>query len=80
MKLLGAKLHTASLDKQRREGRVLIRRLNRNEYQNTLHDLLGITADLKSLLPDDNTVAGFDNISTGLETSATHLVRYQAAA
>ena len=35
---------------------------------------------LKELLPDDNTVAGFDNISTGLETSATHLVRYQAAA
>ncbi len=80
LKLLGEKLHTASLDKQRRDGRVLIRRLNRNEYQNTLHDLLGITADLKSLLPDDNTVAGFDNISTGLETSATHLVRYQAAA
>jgi hypothetical protein len=80
LKQLGAKLHAASLERQQGEGRVLVRRLNRNEYQNTLHDLLGITADLKTLLPDDNTVAGFDNISTGLETSATHLVRYQEAA
>ena len=80
LKLLGAKLTAASLARQRAEGRVPVRRLNRNEYQNTLHDLLGITADLKSLLPDDNTVAGFDNISAGLETSAVHLVRYQEAA
>lgn len=80
LKQLGTKLHAASLERQQGEGRVLVRRLNRNEYQNTLHDLLGITADLKTLLPDDNTVAGFDNISTGLETSATHLVRYQEAA
>jgi hypothetical protein len=80
LKLLGAKLNAASLERQRTEGRVPVRRLNRNEYQNTLHDLLGITADLKSLLPDDNTVAGFDNISSGLETSATHLVRFQEAA
>ncbi|MCE9603275.1 MAG: DUF1592 domain-containing protein [Planctomycetia bacterium] len=80
LKQLETKLHAASLERQLREGRVLVRRLNRNEYQNTLHDLLGITTDLKSLLPDDNTVAGFDNISTGLETSAVHLVRYQAAA
>lgn len=77
---LGAKLHAASFQRQQSEGRVPVRRLNRNEYQNTLHDLLGITADLKSLLPDDNTVAGFDNISAGLETSAVHLVRYQEAA
>ena len=77
---LRAKLHEASLERQRREGRVSIRRLNRNEYQYTMHDLLGIGVELKSLLPEDNKVAGFDTVSAGLDTSATHLVRYQEAA
>ncbi len=80
LKTLAEKLHAVSLAKQQREGRVVVRRLNRNEYQYTVHDLLGIGVELKSLLPEDNKVAGFDNISAGLETSATHLVRYQQAA
>lgn len=77
---LRAKLHQESLARQQREGRVSVRRLNRNEYQYTIHDLMGIGVDLKSLLPEDNKVAGFDTVSAGLETSATHLVRYQQAA
>ncbi|MFO1045111.1 MAG: DUF1592 domain-containing protein [Planctomycetaceae bacterium] len=77
---LKLQLHTASLARQKSEGRVLVRRLNRTEYQNTLHDLLGITTEVRSLLPEDSIVAGFDKISSGLETSATHLVRYQEAA
>ncbi len=80
VKSLRAKLHEASFTKQQRDGRVLVRRMNRAEYQNSVHDLFGITTDVKSLLPEDSIVAGFDNISSGLETSATHLVRYQEAA
>lgn len=80
VKSLRAKLHAASLTKQQRDGRVLVRRLNRSEYQNTVQDLFGLTTEVKSLLPEDSVVAGFDNISSGLETSATHLVRYQEAA
>lgn len=76
---LAEKLHEASLEHQK-DGRVTIRRLNRNEYEYTIHDLLGIGPELKSLLPEDNKVAGFDTISAGLETSAAHLVRYQEAA
>jgi len=77
---LQKELHVASLQRQKTEGRVVIRRLNRTEYENSLHDLLGIGTALKSMLPEDNPVAGFDTVSAGLETSATHLVRYQQAA
>jgi len=79
LKPLQMRLHAASLVKQQQEGRVRIRRLNRAEYQHTLHDLLGVTTDVKSLLPEDSIVGGFDKIGAGLETSATHLVRFQHA-
>jgi len=73
-------LHTASLEKQRKEGRVVLRRLNSIEYENTLSDLFGIPVDVKFLLPEDNTAAGFDNISAVLDVSATHYLNYQEAA
>jgi len=77
---IDGRLKKAYIERQGLEGRVLVRRLNRSEYENTLHDLLGIQIPLKDLLPEDNLVAGFDKISSGLEISATHLVRYQLAA
>ena len=40
---------------------VTIRRLNRREYANTIHDLLGVPIDTQDL-PDDGTVDGFDTI------------------
>ncbi len=73
-------LHAASLDRQRLDGRVVLRRLNRTEYQTTLHDLLGTSAEVKDLLPDDNSAAGFDNVSAVLDVSSAHLLRYQEAA
>jgi mono/diheme cytochrome c family protein len=39
---LSRMLHDASLGQQRREGRVVLRRLNCNEYETTLRDLLGL--------------------------------------
>lgn len=79
---LQKQLHTASLEKQKKEGRVVLRRLNNAEYENTLRDLLAIGPNerLKSVLPEDNTAAGFDNVSAALETSAGHLLLYQQAA
>lgn len=73
-------LHSISLQQQQLQGRVVLRRMNAREYENTLRDLLGISVDLKSLLPEDTTAAGFDKVSVGLDTSAAHLVRYQQAA
>jgi len=77
---LAARLHQASLSRQRRDGRVRLRRLNRTEYENTLRDLLGLRMDVKELLPEDNSVAGFDTVSEGLDISSAHLLCYQEAA
>jgi mono/diheme cytochrome c family protein len=77
---LRKQLHEASLAKQQRDGRVVLRRLNRTEYETTLRDLLGTNVEVKDLLPDDNIAAGFDNVSAVLETSSAHLLRYQEAA
>lgn len=77
---LNKELHAASLTRQRLDGRVVLRRLNRTEYQTTLHDLLGADVEVKDLLPDDNVAAGFDNVSAVLDISPVHLLRYQEAA
>jgi len=77
---LQRELHEASLTKQRREGRVVLRRLNRTEYETTLRDLLATPVELKDLLPEDNVAAGFDNVSAVLDVSPAHLLRYQDAA
>jgi mono/diheme cytochrome c family protein len=73
-------LHEASLETQRKQGRVVLRRLNRTEYETTLRDLLGPQVDVKDLLPEDSSAAGFDNVSAVLDVSAVHLLRYQEAA
>ncbi len=79
---LHKELHAASLEKQKKEGRVVLRRLNGTEYENTLHDLLALNKNvqLKALLPEDNVAGGFDNISAALDVSAAHLLCYQQAA
>jgi mono/diheme cytochrome c family protein len=73
-------LHATSLAQQKTEGRVALRRMNRTQHENTLNDLLGISVKLGDVLPDDGSVAGFDNVSEGLDVSSTHLVRYLQAA
>lgn len=65
---------------QKAEGRAQLRRLNRVEYDNTLRDLLEIDVDLKPLLPDDDSIAGFDNVGTGLQITRIHQERYLEAA
>src|SRR5262249_34050324 len=50
------------------------------EYENTVRELLGVNVPLKELLPEENSVAGFDNVSAALDLSATHLLQYQEAA
>ncbi|HEY2411391.1 MAG TPA: DUF1592 domain-containing protein [Pirellulaceae bacterium] len=77
---LNANLHAADTTRQRREGRALARRLNRDEYQNTLRDLLGVTIDYRPLLPADGTASGFDKVGSALSISPEHLETYLAAA
>jgi hypothetical protein len=61
-------------------GRVVLRRLNRVEYENTLRDLLGVPVQIKDLLPLDTSAAGFDNVGEALHTSSFLLDRYLEAA
>ena len=61
-------------------GRPLIRRLNRSEYANAVHDLLDLDLDVSALLPPDDSAFGFDNISEMLTTSPALLERYLVAA
>lgn len=57
-----------------------VRRMNRVEYENTVHDLLGIDAPLAALLPEDGEIQGFDNVAGGLEISSILMERYLEAA
>ncbi len=68
----------AEADSARRE--VVQRRLNRVEYENTMHDLLGIEVELKDLLPEDQSAGGFDNNGAALAISAELFERYLEAA
>lgn len=77
---LKTNLHAASLARQQKQGRVVLRRLNGTEYETTIRDLLGTNVTLKEMFPEDNSAAGFDNVSAALEMSATQLLLYQEAA
>ena len=59
---------------------VVLRRLNRAEYENTIRDLFGVTVSLKEVLPQDTPMAGFDNVGEGLATSAEATTAYLEAA
>jgi hypothetical protein len=59
---------------------IVLRRLNRNEYENTARDLFGIYVDVKRVLPDDSTEQGFDTTASALSLSAEQMVRYVEAA
>lgn len=65
---------------RRVDGRARTRRLNRIEYENTLHDLLGIRTPLKGMLPEDDTEGGFDTSARALSISPVHVHRYMEAA
>ncbi len=62
------------------EGRVVLRRLNRTEYENSVCDLLGIDVDLQELLPLDSSAGGFDNVGEALHVSSFLMERYLDAA
>jgi hypothetical protein len=58
-----------------------VHRLNRQEYQNAIRDLLQVDIDVKSMLPGDGSADGsFDNMANVLTISPAHLDRYMSAA
>jgi hypothetical protein len=77
---IGARIDGVENEKRTREGRTVLRRLNRVEYQNTMRDLLGVDLELKDLLPPDATSHGFDNVGEALHSSSFLMERYLEAA
>ncbi|HEU4688357.1 MAG TPA: DUF1592 domain-containing protein [Vicinamibacterales bacterium] len=61
-------------------GRPLVHRLNRAEYANAVRDLLALDIDVSSLLPPDDSSAGFDNNADVLGLSPVLLESYLTAA
>ncbi len=70
----------AEIARRETEGRVVMRRLNRAEYANTVRDLLGVEVDLADLLPLDTSTSGFDNNAELLHTSSFLMRNYLDAA
>ena len=62
-------LHDHQSKQQTEAGRTVLRRLNRNEYENTVRDLLGINTALVGILPEDTPIHGFDTVADGLRLS-----------
>ncbi len=62
--------------------RVTFHKLSREEYENTIHDLLGVTFDATAStgLPEDPDWHGFERIGSVLTTSPAHIERYLVAA
>ena len=61
-------------------GRPLLHRLNRAEYANAIRDLLALEVDVTTLLPPDDSSAGFDNNADVLGVSPVLMERYLSAA
>jgi hypothetical protein len=61
-------------------GRVTARRLNRNEYSNTIRDLLGVDFRADRDFPTDDSGEGFDNIADVLTISPVLMEKYAEAA
>ncbi len=59
---------------------VAIRRLNRQEYDNTIRDLLGVDLRLADTFPPDEIGFGFDNVGSALNISPIHVEKYLDAA
>ncbi|MEM0897384.1 MAG: DUF1592 domain-containing protein [Verrucomicrobiota bacterium] len=59
---------------------VVLRRLNRLEYENTVNDLFGLDMRLAELFPEDAQKHGFDNNGSGLTLSTELIELYLKAA
>src|SRR5262245_46114996 len=73
-------MRTLELARRASEGRVVLRRLNRVEYENTVRDLLGVEVDLKDLIPEETITNGFDNSAEALRVSSYLMENYLQAA
>ncbi len=67
-------------EKARNDRAVVLRRMNREEYNNTIRDLVGVKLDLVEDFPEDPPAGGFDNNGRALTISPFHLELYLKSA
>jgi mono/diheme cytochrome c family protein len=81
---IAGELRTAGSQALSRDGRVLLRRMNRAEYANTVADLLGIRFlpgdSPLDFLPPDGTAMGFDKVGAALTLDPSLLDKYYEVA
>jgi mono/diheme cytochrome c family protein len=80
---IAGQLHDAESAKNSSSGeKVAFRKLSREEYANTIRDLLGVTFDVTDPtgLPEDPDWQGFQRIGSVLTLSPAHVEKYYAAA
>ncbi|HXX92788.1 MAG TPA: DUF1592 domain-containing protein, partial [Planctomycetota bacterium] len=77
---IDGKIASAETARRVTQGRVVLRRLNRVEYENTIRDLLSADVSLEDLLPADSSDHGFDNVGAALHSSSFLMERYLEAA
>jgi mono/diheme cytochrome c family protein len=74
----------SSLDKAEGKAHIpdqlVLHRLNRKEYANSVRDLLAVDFDAAATLPEDDSADGFDNIATALQVSPSFIEQYVIAA
>ena len=63
------------------EGRAMLRRLNRHEYENALRDLLGVPwAQIANRLPEDGEAHRFNKSGEALDVSYVQMARFMDSA
>ena len=78
---LAPRLHRADADEVARQGRGPIRRLNRDEYQQNLRDVLELPIlDIRDMLPEDRESELFNKTTETLDLSRVQLTAYLEAA
>jgi mono/diheme cytochrome c family protein len=78
---LSTALHTADLKDALASGRGPMRRLNRDEYQQNLRDVLALpTLDIRDILPEDREGHRFNKTTDTLDISRVQLTAYLDAA
>ncbi len=78
---ISSSLQNAIEQQRSTQGRVVMRRLNNDEYQNTMFDLLGLEMDYtRDIPPDGMSPDGFRNNGQSLRLSAIQLESYLDAA
>ena len=79
LKFIDGQLSKADCKTDKNPGKVTIRRLNKEEYRNTIHDLLGVDYSPDDF-PNDEVGYGFDNIGDVLSLPPMLMEKLVAAA